>query len=870
MRRLKTFSIKGATPASVPPGKNASGTDACFTFDPLFREMLLFVERSREPITRAAFYRAPWEIFGSDVAVRQFGILLAAEVEPQPDPSSNSSPFTFGDAVSGFRLHPTDGMRLPDVRFFRSPMKHFVITAEWRQKTGIPKVLGSLSTRHAALQDSASFQPGVATTAAGRLAITVQIGRAGLGWLGLPLSDTARFPGAVVAVRAARTVPLRNADGLYVYLPAAFLGPGDKLTSFVADDGSTYTDAGLTALSLARAAEGQVYPPRNPGSGSTEPAGGFTKLDRSSAGLRLADTSRFAGAAMLFQAELCTGPGVFQPIAAVATVDQAPADYPLLQISGSWPALQSVPSKRAVKGDLPDLGLLTVLIKPLPAGGPVPPTELIVRNRRGQSLLVYLPELDTPPAGIRVFVADDGSTYRAPDAGIDLVNASLAGLPQSRRAEGQVLPVPGIWPLQQRRPVALDLCRCERSSLLRPGELGIDPELGRFAFAPGDPAIMGGHSGISVDYVTAFSDRVGALNFDRALDPGAATRFVSKSGDAESPLTTDITGPPVVHDSVAAAILAAHDKDVIEIVDSATYAVQSEIALSHAAVKALTIRAAEGQRPCLTFYKAENTPTAAGFRVSTLMSRLEINGLLISGGPLRIESPVQAFYLTACTLDPGVNPLASLIVPALEPIDGARYLVCRSITAGLRLDPGSGQLTVADSIIDQKGGVAIAGLPAATSPPGSAQPEPAAGNVQLERVTVLGRIWCDVLVASECLLDDLARVEDRQAGCIRFSRFERGSVLPRRFQCVPSEEHLAACPPTRRCLAPRFNSRRFGRPDYVQLAAAGPPEILSASEARAEIGAFASALNPIRLSNLEIKLREFMPVGLLAVIVAET
>ena len=35
-----------------------------------------------------------------------------------------------------------------------------------------------------------------------------------------------------------------------------------------------------------------------------------------------------------------------------------------------------------------------------------------------------------------------------------------------------------------------------------------------------------------------------------------------------------------------------------------------------------------------------------------------------------------------------------------------------------------------------------------------------------------------MLEASECLLDELVGVEDRQAGCIRFSRYEPGSILP--------------------------------------------------------------------------------------------
>jgi hypothetical protein len=157
-------------------------------------------------------------------------------------------------------------------------------------------------------------------------------------------------------------------------------------------------------------------------------------------------------------------------------------------------------------------------------------------------------------------------------------------------------------------------------------------------------------------------------------------------------------------------------------------------------------------------------------------------------------------------------------------------------------------------------------------PPGgnNMQAELSAQGVHLERVTVFGRVRCDVLDASEVLLDDLTFVEDQQAGCIRFSRYERGSVLPRRYECVPSDQQASACPPQARCLPPLFNSRRFARPDYAQLAAACPQEILTASEEGAEVGAFASALNTVRLKNLEIKLQEFLPVGLSALVIAET
>src|SRR5262249_54753196 len=152
-----------------------------------------------------------------------------------------------------------------------------------------------------------------------------------------------------------------------------------------------------------------------------------------------------------------------------------------------------------------------------------------------------------------------------------LNDESFANLVLARASCGQALPIPGIWPLQQRRPVAINLCRCERTALLHEGELGIDPERGRFGFAPSDPAI--GVGALRVDFVEAFSDGIGALNFDRRIDlTQLATRLVSSSGDAD----TSAAAPNAqIHASLAAAIAAAKDGDIIEIADSATYAESS-------------------------------------------------------------------------------------------------------------------------------------------------------------------------------------------------------------------------------------------------------------------------------------------------------
>jgi hypothetical protein len=875
-RRLQTFAIKGATPAAVEPGRATPANAACYTFDPLFRNTPLFVKDSAEPLTRAAFAYEPWKTFGTDVAVRQFGVLLASEAEPFAPLSNSQTPFTFANAGVGLQLHASSGLRLMPSPQLQSGDPHFVIHAGWFDGGTITR-LGSLSTLHAFVGDGDEFHAGAATPGSGHLVIEIETGHAGLGFSGMRPSPAGRFPGATIAVRAARTGALRLDDARYVYLPSKYLTPGDVLVLHVADDGSTYTSDDFSLTSLARDAEGQVFPPRQLTT-VTRPASNFTILNRKPGGLRVADPTRFGGAQILFQAQLFTG--AFQTLGAVATVDRGTGGQ------DPWPAFTYRPSFAAQNNDVPSEGLLTILVQVL-AGNFLPASELVVVNRFGESLLVYLPEIAGVPAeGVRFFVAEDGSTFFAPADITEVSEDSLVGLETARESAGQVLPIPGRWPLQQRRAVAINLCRCERRGLLKSDELGIDPELGRFALADEDPILttpllgdppFSSH-GLSVDYVEAFSGRVGARTFDRRLETASVpTLLVSQSGDAASLAAPDLPNNRL-HSSLASALAVAVDNDVIEIIDSATYSASSEIVFNNPVVRKLTIRAAEGQRPCLSFYTGFSVPTTNSIRVRSPLDTLELNGLFISGGPIDIESNVKQLNLVGCTLD----PLSSTGGWSLRGSDSdlnhqAEYFLCRTITGGLRIGAGIDRLVVADSIVDQQNSIAIGEVSLLSSPPPPLSPpvelpttRTTSNVLQLERVTVLGRIECDVLQASECLLNDLTVVDDQQAGCIRFSRWERGSILPRRFQCVPTEAQARDCPPNRRCLPAQFNSLRFGRPDYAQLAAIRQPEILSASEAGAEVGAFASDLNQIRLANMQVKLREFMPVSLTAVVIAET
>ncbi|MCC6368249.1 MAG: hypothetical protein IT165_32385 [Bryobacterales bacterium] len=141
------------------------------------------------------------------------------------------------------------------------------------------------------------------------------------------------------------------------------------------------------------------------------------------------------------------------------------------------------------------------------------------------------------------------------------------------------------------------------------------------------------------------------------------------------------------------------------------------------------------------------------------------------------------------------------------------------------------------------------------------------GVAQLTRVTVLGRMNVHRLEASECILDDFVVTEDAQRGCVRFTCWATGSVLPRRYECVET-----------RARAPIFASRVFGNAAYAQVASQADAAIVApvdgsireGAQNGSEMGAFSLEKNAIKERSLRIKFEEYMPVGLVPVLVFVT
>src|SRR5262249_54418118 len=70
--------------------------------------------------------------------------------------------------------------------------------------------------------------------------------------------------------------------------------------------------------------------------------------------------------------------------------------------------------------------------------------------------------------------------------------------------------------------------------------------------------------------------------------------------------------------------------------------------------------------------------------------------------------------------------------------------------------------------------------------------------------------------------------ERRQEGCVRFCYVPPGSVTPRRYRCVPDNDHPH--------VLPHFTSLRYGDPGYCQLRHATDKSIRQGASDESEMG----------------------------------
>jgi hypothetical protein len=355
--------------------------------------------------------------------------------------------------------------------------------------------------------------------------------------------------------------------------------------------------------------------------------------------------------------------------------------------------------------------------------------------------------------------------------------------------------------------------------------LFIEPERGRFVL---DHAPHGAGAA-RVDYHAAMLAPIGAGAFARQVDgPAASASWQNGSSAAGTPAS-----------------------GIAEIQDSRNYIDPP----NQLATVDCTVRAREDQRPYVVL-EAKNWR----FGAAAANAQLLLDGMWIGARAarvLRLEGNFERVRLRYLTLDPGGADAAGGVLPAVTLVIAGfveKLVIDRCILSGLRLQ-GAGdsveRLILRDSIVHERGtGAAAVDLPTA--------------SIRMARTTLIVNALADValraerLDATDSLVGGIVEIANTQAGCFRFSARAPGSSVPH-----PYRSHLVDD------LSRLFASRRFGDPHYAQLSPAAPPELERGAENGSEIGAFCSAVAPVKRDGLRSKMDEYMPFGRMPNFIAE-
>lgn len=330
----------------------------------------------------------------------------------------------------------------------------------------------------------------------------------------------------------------------------------------------------------------------------------------------------------------------------------------------------------------------------------------------------------------------------------------------------------------------------------------------------------------------------------------------------------------------------------------------------------LLIRAASNQRPVLKlqsplrFRPAQvvaTPPTDAAQqaeidgRNSQLTVRLE--GLFITRGenfpagePLIARAALHSLELVECTLDPegfvqydGTRAAVEPSINLREPYgfgdaeeedvfkETPQVVAHRSITGPLLIATGY-RLTLTDSIIDAGQGVGnTSGAFAINGPDNQPSDPPTQWGppTTIKGVTVFGRTRVESITGRGGVFVHALEARDVQKGCLKFCYFsgerkpppstDPADRLPQNHACV----HGQAIDPDDNALL-QFTSESFGDPGYAQLTFATDFRVRERGPDDDQMGAYGFLLEAHKWRNLQIRFREFMPVGVRPLLIPVT
>jgi hypothetical protein len=415
-----------------------------------------------------------------------------------------------------------------------------------------------------------------------------------------------------------------------------------------------------------------------------------------------------------------------------------------------------------------------------------------------------------------------------------------------------------------------------------PGQVAVDPVLGRIAFPPTQTR----RQGVWVTYNYAFSADMGGGEYERTLSQPAVYNLY---------LVGQQEGFTRINDALTRWQSDNPTNAVIEITDSGVYVEPINITLNPG--QTLQLRAASGNRPVIRLLNwqtsAPDNLTIDGVASSDSpdaepTSWFTLDGIVVTGRGVQVQGDVAGVTIRHCTLVPGwgldcncepVRPTE----PSLELDDAPNCVRIEHSIIGaiqvnrdeVREDPC--RIYISDSIVDATHPDAIA--------VGAPEKLCAFSILDIRRCTVFGQVQTHAIeLAENCIFMGVIQDCRRQQGCMRFCYVTSGSRTPKRYECQPdlveravlalaqqdsltNAQRNALLMQERARVEPEFNSTHYGRPTYCQLSDGCAAEIRTGADDESEMGAFHDLYQPQRASNLRARLDEYTPAGMTAGII---
>lgn len=512
--------------------------------------------------------------------------------------------------------------------------------------------------------------------------------------------------------------------------------------------------------------------------------------------------------------------------------------------------------------------------------GPIPPARLTQGSIAG-----------VPAQYVSVEIYDPASLVDPNNPVLEVLNLSEAGLQFH-------LPQPPFlgedWTFR-----GANLCAWEAGlrSPLNNREIAIDPLIGRVVI------------GVATEVeATALQERLLLTYTSAAVGPVGA-HPISRASAPQTWLGEPVTTVVVnYHHNPNGLQEALHDIAdlttplVIEIRDSMTHVLDLG-AIANPVLEAgganlqlnrsLIIRASSGQRPTIVLTQplrfrpthVVGTTPEEQTQFDAVMDRLTVRleGLYLTrrhdfpaDEPLIARAALDRLELMGCTLDPGgfqqlsgdrapIQPSLRLQQPyGFADADAERefkqtpqIIIQRTITGPLLIDTGY-SLSLTDAILDAGAGVNDDALSRFAVSGGT---DPASGwgpPTTVSGVTVFGRMRVETLQGKGGIWVHRLEVLNNQTGCLKFSYFSgQGDRLPQNHACVTGATL-------------RFVSEVFGQPAYAQLDNTTDFRVLEQGPNEDAMGAFGFLLEAHKWRNLQIRYREFMPVGIRPLLIPVT